>query len=297
MTRVNPSSSELGRVNAIVGGRARRYEVHNFASPLSVKAVFNGTATWTTAAGRFELGPSGCLIINGDEEYSIEIDALQPVETFCIFFRRGFVEEAHRSAVTGSAALLDDSTAPPNIEFAERLQDDPALRSTIERAHRSVPVEDSRPRLSRRAEGGCPPLEDEMLALANRLVELHTDVAGRVSRLPALRASTREEIRRRLDRAIAVIHGDLGGDLSLERIAGEACLAPFHFHRLFTSYSGETPHRYVTRLRLQRAATLLAGSERPVTEIALDCGFESAGSFTTLFSRHFGAPPSRFRKN
>ena len=283
---MNPPSSELGRVNAIVGGRARRYEVRNFASPLSVKAVLEGTATWTTAAGRFDLGPSGCLIVNGDEEYSIEIDALQPVETFCVFFRHGFVEEAHRSAVTGSAALLDDSTVPPNIEFAERLQYDAQLRSAIE--------------TERRRDGGGTAGEDAgvtFVALAKRLVELHTDVAQRVSRLPALRASTREEIRHRLDRAIGVIHGDLAGDLSLERIATEACLAPFHFHRLFTSYSGETPHRYVTRLRLQRAATLLAGSERPVTDIALDCGFESAGSFTTLFSRHFGAPPSRFRKN
>lgn len=278
MPRINPPAHELGRVNAIVGGRASRYTVRDFAAPLSVKAVISGTATWTTEAGRFELGPSGCLIVNDSEPYSIEIDALQPVETFCIFFRRGFVEEAHRSAVTASADLLDDDSAPPNIEFAERLQYDEALRGFIEHARRISP-------------------DDAILGVAQRLVALHTNVSHRIARLPALRASTREEIRRRLDRAVSSIHGNLDGDLSLERMATDACLAPFHFHRVFTSYFGETPHRYVTRLRLQRAAALLRGTERPVTAVATDCGFESPASFTTLFTRHFGVPPSRFRKN
>lgn len=278
MVRVNPPSTELGRVNAIIGGRARRYDIRDFAGPLSIKAVISGTATWTTAAGRFDLGPSGCLIVNDGEQYSIEIDALQPVETFCIFFRRGFVEEAQRSAVTSSAVLLDNGTAPPAIDFAERLHYDRSMRAAIEDAYAQKD-------------------DDAIGAIAQRLVALHTDVAERVTRLPALRATTREEIRRRLDRAVAWIHGNLDGDLSLERIASDACLAPFHFHRLFTSYFGETPHRYVTRLRLQRAMALLRGSDRAVADIALDCGFESAGSFTTLFSRHFGAPPSRFRKN
>ena len=131
MTRVNPEPSALGRVNAIVGGRALRYDVRGFASPLSVKAVIRGTATWTTAMGRFELGPSGCLILNDDEEYSIEIDSLQPVETFCVFFRRGFVDDAHRSAITGSAKLLDDASPPPQVEFAERMQFDEGLRSVV----------------------------------------------------------------------------------------------------------------------------------------------------------------------
>lgn len=278
MLRVNPPADELGRVNAIVGGRARRYGVRGFAAPLSVKSVIRGTAAWMTNAGRFDLGPSGCLIVNDGEEYSLEIDALQPVETFCIFFRRGFVEEAHRSATTSSAALLDGDGAAPQIEFAERLQYDGGLRAAVE---------------SVRGDAG----DASIVAVAERLVALHGDVETRIARLPALRASTRAEVRRRLHRAVESIHGNLAGDLSLERVASDACLAPFHFHRLFKSYFGDTLHRYVTRLRLERAAALLAGSDRPVTDVVLDCGFESASSFTSLFARHFGVPPSQFRKN
>jgi transcriptional regulator GlxA family with amidase domain len=79
--------------------------------------------------------------------------------------------------------------------------------------------------------------------------------------------------------------------------AREACLSPFHFHRLFTSFHDTTPHRYLTRLRLQRARTLLRGTTRDVTEVAFACGFESLGSFTTLFTRTFGISPARFRRN
>jgi len=57
-----------------------------------------------------------------------------------------------------------------------------------------------------------------------------------------------------------------------------------------------TPHRYLTRLRLERAARLLSGTDREVTEICAAVGFESPGSFSRLFRRELGRPPSEFRK-
>jgi transcriptional regulator GlxA family with amidase domain len=182
-----------------------------------------------------------------------------------------------RSATTSSDLLLD-STGAASIEFAARMQFDDELRRSIERAS----IEKS---------------DESITLIANRLVAIHTDVAARVSRLPALRATTRAELHRRVNRGIEVIHGNLDGDLSLERLASAACLAPFHFHRIFTALHGETPHRYVTRIRLQRAASLLRSTDRPVLDIALSCGFESLGSFTTLFRRYLGAAPAAFRKN
>ena len=283
MIRINPPSDELGRVNAIVGGKGRRYFVPKFAAPLSIKAVLSGTARWTTEAGSFEIGPSSCLILNDDEEYSIEIDSLQTVETFCIFFSRGFVQEAYRDAVTASEALIDDSPEGPAIEFSDRLQFDRELWDEILRARSSIEE--------------ASELDESLIRLAKRVVQLRSEVGQRIARLPSLRAATRDEIRRRLNRAVGLIHADIAGDLTLERIAREACLAPFHFHRLFTSYFGETPHAYVTRLRLQRATALLAGSDRSVIDVATECGFESLGSFTSLFTKRVGVPPGRFRKN
>src|SRR5438093_2001986 len=138
MPLINPPADQLGRENAILGGRARRYEVARFTGPLSIKAVISGTATWETAAGRFALGPAGCLIVNDGEQYTISVEAPQPVETFCIFFQRGFVEDADRSMTSSSAAVLDAAAAPPPIEFAERLNFDAAMREAIVGASRNI---------------------------------------------------------------------------------------------------------------------------------------------------------------
>lgn len=273
----------LGRVNAVVGGRARRYEAANVPGLLSIKCVIDGVATWETASGRYEIGPAGWLVLNDGEEYTITIDSLRPVETFCLFFRRGFVEDAQRAMTTSSAALLD--AAPPDgpVEFAERLQSGGAVREAI--------------LCARERRGDDFALDAALHRIAEELVRAREALATRMARLPSLRSNTREEIVRRLDRAVALIHGNLDAPLSIAAMASAACLSPFHFHRLFTCYFGETPHRYVTRLRLERAAALLRGSEREVAEVANACGFASAASFTSLFARRFGAPPARFRKN
>jgi hypothetical protein len=84
MALINPPAALLGHANAIVGGRSRRYAVAGFVGPLSIKAVISGTATGETRDGRYPLGPSGCLVLHEGDEYSIEVDALHPVETFCI---------------------------------------------------------------------------------------------------------------------------------------------------------------------------------------------------------------------
>jgi AraC-like DNA-binding protein len=259
--------------------------VSGFAGPLSIKAVISGTATWETRDGRYPLGPSGCLVLHDGEEYSIEVDALQPVETFCIFFAKGFVEDARRALETESARLLEDDSQPEAITFGERFQLDPGLRlalTTGHRVHRTLNVW---------------PGEDLFYDLAARLVRAREDADARAARIPAIRSSTRRELLRRLERGVAMIHGNLGRPLIVSEIARTACLSPFHFHRLFAAAYGETPHRYITRLRLERAAALLHGSECGVAGVALDCGFESVGSFTTLFTRRFGTPPARFRRN
>ena len=92
------------------------------------------------------------------------------------------------------------------------------------------------------------------------------------------------------------LHANMDRTVSVAEPAREACLSPFHFHRLFTSFHGITPHRYLTRLRLARARSLLRSSERSVADVACACGFESLGSFTTLFTRTIGVSPARFRR-
>ena len=273
MPLVNPPASLLGTANAVVAGRGTRY-AHRFAGPLSVKTVVRGAATWETRQGRFEVVPGCALVLNDGEEYEITIDALQPVETHCLFFERGFVEDAWRAATTASGDLLDAAPAPA-AHFDEKVHFDAGLVRAASRA----------------ADG------EAFYAVAQSLLRTRTDFAARVASLPALRAATREELARRIGVATSYLHASLDRNVVLAEAAREACLSPFHFHRLFAAVHGVTPHRYLTRLRLQRAHTLLRVTERRVMDIAADCGFESIGSFTTLFRRTFGVSPAAIRKN
>lgn len=83
--------------------------------------------------------------------------------------------------------------------------------------------------------------------------------------------------------------------LDVARLAAAAGLSPAHFSREFRKAFGETPHRYLLTRRLERAATLLRTTDRPVVEICLDVGLTSVGSFTSSFTRAYGRPPAAYR--
>jgi AraC-like DNA-binding protein len=87
-----------------------------------------------------------------------------------------------------------------------------------------------------------------------------------------------------------------GRRVTLAEAAARAGYSPFHYLRLFERAFGETPHEFVTRLRLVRAKQILRTATDPVTEICFDLGYESLGSFSTLFRREVGLAPSQFRR-
>ena len=104
-----------------------------------------------------------------------------------------------------------------------------------------------------------------------------------------------DESFRRLLRARDAIHARYAQSLRLEDLAREATLSPFHFLRLFRYAFGETPHQYLTRVRIDAAKRLLL-ADAPVTDVCFDVGFQSLGSFSALFAKRVGSPPSAFRR-
>ena len=95
--------------------------------------------------------------------------------------------------------------------------------------------------------------------------------------------------------ARAVMDSTYEEPLSIEQIASHAGFSHYHFIRFFHRTYGITPHQYLTRKRIQQAQRLLALSDLPVTEICLAVGFQSLGSFSTLYRRQTGYSPSEHR--
>lgn len=102
---------------------------------------------------------------------------------------------------------------------------------------------------------------------------------------------------RRLRRVTDFIEAHLGEDLTIERLANEACLSPFHFARAFKAATGTAPHRYLSDRRIGRAKSLIADAELPLAEIADTCGFSSQAHFTRWFKRFVGTTPGKYRSN
>lgn len=114
-----------------------------------------------------------------------------------------------------------------------------------------------------------------------------------MSRVSCLRLTMRAH--HHLEPILCYIDEHLDQPLSVEELAQRAYLSRFHFIRQFQRVVHQTPHQYVMNRRLQRAKELLANSDMPVTEICLAVGFESLGSFSTLFRNVVGWPPSVYR--
>jgi AraC family transcriptional regulator len=86
-------------------------------------------------------------------------------------------------------------------------------------------------------------------------------------------------------------------DVSLATLAELAQLSPFHFLRVFKQSFGLPPHRYMSRLRIERAKSLLADPAMSVTQIGSHLGFSETSSFTTTFRKHTGLTPTAYRRS
>lgn len=102
--------------------------------------------------------------------------------------------------------------------------------------------------------------------------------------------------RDRLERARTLIHRSYDQPLDLSQVAAASHLSRHHFVREFRRAFDQTPHQYMTQVRLERARELLMTTDRSVTEICMAVGFSSLGSFSTLFTRHVGHSPARYRR-
>jgi AraC-like DNA-binding protein len=158
--------------------------------------------------------------------------------------------------------------------------------------------------------GALPPIASLIVVgeLAQAAVEKKSDIAlDEAAMILAARfaasmsdASSAEEIaardRRRAVEAALWISDHAHEPVDLAAVSRLANLSPFHFLRSFAQVIGVTPHQYLVRSRLQRAARLLAEQERAITDIAFDCGFNDLSNFIRTFRRAAGVSPRGFRR-
>ncbi len=107
-----------------------------------------------------------------------------------------------------------------------------------------------------------------------------------------------KEYIRRINNVIDYVEQNLNSDLSLTKLSEVANFSAFHFHRIFSVFTGETLNGFIKRKRVETAGRLLLNNlEMPVNEIAYQCGFNSVSVFCRNFKDHFKMSAQEFREN
>lgn len=271
--------------NVLLSATARHHEWSGMGS-LSIKTFRGGQALYRTSNGLHRVDAERYLVLNDGQPYHILINSSTPVQSFCVFFDQTFFVDVYRSVALPDAALLDDptnaNTKPP--EFVERtyLHDD-TISSLLSALQRTPWATEQTDALLRQ--------------LGAALIQQHHSHLVAAQSLLAQRATTREELYRRLYLAHDFILASLDRPISLMDIARVACLSPNHLMRTFKQLFHQSPHQFLTQQRLLRAQAELRHTDKPVTEICLSLGFKSLGSFSWLFSRATGLSPQAYRQH
>ncbi|MCF8360983.1 MAG: AraC family transcriptional regulator [Prolixibacteraceae bacterium] len=109
--------------------------------------------------------------------------------------------------------------------------------------------------------------------------------------------NSRAEYISRINRVMHYVDEHFCEPVNLGKLAEVANFSPFHFHRIFTAMTGETPADFFIRIRTEKAAQQLNDStSKNVSDIAYECGFSSMSVFARTFRKHFGMSASAYRK-
>lgn len=218
----------------------------------------------TTTPGAFVVAPAFTeRDYTGDGDYPLQILSI-----------------GHDAFVATGAEIVDRDVACPDV-LHSRAWSDPAVAWLMHRLW-ACADEPKAPHSRLVLEGGATMLVGELMRLA-----------GSAPRRPSDRSRLSNPAMNRIDE---YLHAHLHESVGVAELATLAGCSRYHFSRLFLATTGQTPHRYLTRLRVERAAMLLTTTSLGVEAIAHRVGFAGARSLVRPFRRDRQATPSEWRR-
>lgn len=256
----------------------------NILGPLSFFSNESGKSWVENDDRKTYIGDDYFYLSNSEQRYTLGVETAQSTtQTFNIHFGDRWAEEVMNSFSARTENLLDSpDLTQESLTFYNRLYPKTeTIRNLLQQLSHS------------RNEGSLK--RDEVLfQLMVRLLNDQHVLRQRAQGLPSLNKSTREEILKRLFRVSDYIYSHANQALTLDELASIGCLSKFHFLRLFKQFFKETPHQFVTRVRIEKSKTLL---RKPIAirSVADAVGFQDASSFSRSFFRQTGVYPETYR--
>lgn len=289
--QINTPEYPLRGRNTLISSLRRWHSPHLHILPGSIKFAIRGQVEVETRSGVYRLNNHRILVLNAWEPYTFKIPSNTLTQTFTVFFRPRYLGSLQHSLINDDDALLvrgGNDELPLHLEFPETLlpAESNGLREKLLTLFNCWQTEVSQ---------YC--LADRVREIGEALVRLRCGSLSQLSKINAVKRSTREELLRRVQTAAIFIRENLASNIDLHIIARQVGMAPHHLHRTFRSIHGVTPYQWIMALRLEEAKRLLCETELPVSRICDRVGYSSVPSFTRLFASRFGKAPAFFRRS
>lgn len=253
----------------------------NIKGPLSLFTNLRGNSTVKAGGKEMHIQEGFFGISNVQEEYTLEIHNPEQTETLNVHFGECFLKSAVTSLLSGGLDVDQSRGEIPSLYNRVSPLDQTASGILLE--------------LKSLNENTIMKEDELLFRLLQWVLKGEKEIQKAFAKLSAVKSSTQKEIGQRLLLATDYIYAYYNKPLSLEELAQTACLSKFHFLRLFKSTFGITPYQFINQVRVQHAKQLLAASQFPVNEIALQCGFINASTFSRMFYNQAGFYPSQLR--
>ena len=255
---------------------------------LSIKCAFHGNEYYQSGSRFYAVNDTNYLVMNEGSFYSSYIFSKSPVESFTVNFSDEFEINAIKGLMHTHEHLLDFiDPGTRKMEFTEKLYKHNELISPVLFQLFSV---SSQPCCNKIL------IRELYYTLIERLLLNQKNINKEVQHIKAVKASTRNELYKRLHYAKDFIDSCYMTDLSLEKIAETAHLNTAYFLRSFKYFFKVTPYQYIIHRRLDEAKKLLENSKVSVTEVCFSVGYYDLTSFIKLFRNKFGLSPEKYQK-
>jgi AraC family transcriptional regulator len=252
------------------GPRDRPFEERH--DGMCIAIVTSGTFTYRTTQGTAVLAPGAALL--GNHGHCFECGHEHGIGDRCLSFRFSpeFVESVVSDLPGARQLVFTLPNLPPLPELIPLVADATASRDGIDAA----------------------PFEELALSLVAKVGTALTQMRSSApAKQWAPHPSQRDQ--RRVTEALRRIEAQCDQPLSLQQLAAEVAMSPYHFLRTFRAVAGMAPHQFLLHTRLQRAALRLRCSGDPIATIALEAGFSDLSTFNRRFRRLLGASPGAYR--
>ena len=255
----------------------------------ALHVVFAGEVDYTIDKRQITLVPGSFIFLNPGTSYTKSTDSAVEVDTLTILFDPEFIDDFENSGLL-TANLLSESSEVVKQRKVRLLESIYPLQGNIRF---------NLLQLAKQAETAVvnPELLNEYLKhiLLDYYDIYDSEVIKREASLQFLNGGTKTEILKRLSVARDYMVSNYRKRIQLDEIALVACLSVNHLLRTFKQAYQQSPHQFLTRIRLQQAKYLLKNTDYPVGEIVDIIGFECPSSFIRLFRNSFNVTPGQYR--